>query len=311
MPPDISILIPARNEGPRLADTIRSVSQARSTNASLEFVIADDDSTDNTEGHIRAAWDELRTEPRIDVIVSRLPVRTGVPGSRNHAASLATADIVFTTDAHVRFSEGWDELVFKHIDGDRVLAGAISESNSNFVGYGCRLVVPFMGTFWNKQRLAKPAEVQVAACSATVLPRELYERLGGYDPGMLRYGAAEPEFSVRAWLYGAEVLVIPDLVVEHRFKPLEERDAFIRSVRPDMVHNAMRFGLLYLSEYGGMQLLRYYARKFPNLFVDSLRTLEAGDVWERRRLIEEEQTRPFPWFVEHFGLRDSLGGELL
>src|SRR5260370_19073123 len=215
--------MPARNEGPRLAATIQAISRARTTNARIEFVIADDASTDDTEGHLRAATGDLLREPRIDIKLSRLDMRQGVPGARNHAASIASAEILFITDAHVRFSHGWDSVVVENLKPNRILAGSITEENTPFVGYGCRLVVPFMGTYWNKGKIARPAPVQIAACPATVLKRTLFQRLGGYDPGMRIYGAAEPEFSVRAWLHGAEILIVPQIQAMHRFKQQAER----------------------------------------------------------------------------------------
>jgi len=307
VPADISVVIPAHNEGPRLAGTIDSIAATRSTRARVQIVIADDQSDDGTEEHLRAAWPALSRHPRIDVLVTRTPERYGVPRSRNWAARLATADILFITDAHVRFPHGWDATALRHVRPNRIVAGAVGEANSSFVGYGCRLVVPFMGTYWNKDPVHRPTEVQIAACPATMLPRELFERLGGYDDGMVMYGAAEPEFSVRAWLSGAEVIVVPDLLVQHVFKPRDERVSFIRSVRPNMVANGLRFGLLYASDAGAMQLLRYYALKFPNLFRQALATVEQSDVWERRAQLEAELKHPFSWFVERFDVRDPAG----
>jgi glycosyltransferase involved in cell wall biosynthesis len=309
--PDISIVMPARNEGARLADTILSIARARATDARVQFVIADDDSDDDTPGHLMARRDELMAEPAIDIHVERLTERHGVPRARNVAASLAGAPLLFITDAHVRFSEGWDELAFEHQAPDRIIAGAITEANTNFIGYGCRLVTPFMGTYWNREAPPGPVAVQIAACPATVIPKALYDRLGGYDPGMRLYGAAEPEFSVRAWLSGAEILLHPDLQVAHRFKPRAEREAFIREVRPSMVHNALRFGLLYLSEAGCLQLLRYQARKFPNLFDEAIAMVEASDVWARREALSRTLPHGFDWFVQRFDLKDQVGGEIL
>jgi glycosyltransferase involved in cell wall biosynthesis len=311
MTPDISIIIPARNEGLRLAETIRGIARARATKARLEFVIADDQSSDDTEGHLRRAAAELLREPRIDIKVSRLDERQGVPGSRNRAAALASGEVLFITDAHVRFPRGWDRAVLDHIKPDRILAGAITEENTKFVGYGCRLVVPFMGTYWNREPIEKPVEVQIAACPATALQRALFQKLGGYDPGMCLYGAAEPEFSVRAWLHGAKIVAVPQLKVQHRFKPKAERQAFMGEARPFMVHNSIRFGLLYLSELGSLQMLRYYARKFPNLFEPAMKMVAASDVWRRRTALERQRKRPFTWFVRHFGLKNSIGGDVL
>jgi glycosyltransferase involved in cell wall biosynthesis len=291
--------------------TIDSIASTRSTNARVEIVIADDQSDDDTEGHLRAAWPDLSRHPRLDVHVSRLLQRSGVPRSRNHAASLAQGDILFITDAHVRFPPGWDALVHRHLRADRVVAGAVTEDNTPFVGYGCRLVVPFMGTYWNKEPVKRPKEVQIAACPATVLTRDLFTRLGGYDDGLIMYGAAEPEFSVRAWLSCAEIILVPALRVAHRFKPPQERAAFVRDMRQHMVRNGLRFGLLYASEAGALQLLRYYSLKFPNLFAGALAAVQRSDVWDRRARLQAELPRQFSWFVDHFKLRDQAGGEIL
>jgi len=311
VPADISVVIPAHNEGSRLPGTIASIAETRTTQARVEIVIADDQSDDGTEQHLQAAWPRLSRFPRLDVVVSRTPERSGVPRSRNHAARRASADILFITDAHVRFPHAWDALAFKHVRSDRMLAGAIGEATSAFVGYGCRLVVPFMGTYWNRERPPRPVPVQIAACPATVVTRELFERLGGYDDAMVMYGAAEPEFSVRAWLSGAEIVVVPQLLVQHVFKPPQERAAFIRAARPHMVANGLRFGLLYASDPGALQLLRYYALKFPNLFREAFAEVERSDVWERRARLQRELKYPFSWFVERFELRDQAGGEIL
>lgn len=311
MQPDISVVIPARNEGPRLATTIDSIASTRTTRAIVEIVIADDDSGDDTEGHLRAAWPDLSRHERLHIQVSRLRQRAGVPRARNHAAALATADILFITDAHVRFPPGWDDLVFHYVRPHRIVAGPVTEDNTPFVGYGCRLAVPFMGTYWNKEPVTSPREVQVAACPATVLTRDLFNQLGGYDDGIEMYGSAEPELSVRAWLSGAEIILVPQLKVAHRFKPPRERTAFIRGMRPYMVRNGLRFGLLYADEAGALQLLRYYALKFPNLFEDALRAVQESDVWARREQLRARLPRDFSWFVDHFNLKDQAGGEVI
>lgn len=302
--------MPAHNEGARVADTIDSIASTRATNARVEIVVADDNSDDDTAGYLRAAWPDLSRHDRLDVHLSQLPDRRGVPRARNHAARLATADILFITDAHVRFPVGWDALVYQHLRPERILAGAVTQANTPFVGYGCRLAVPFMGTYWNREPVDSPAEVQIAACPATALSRDLFNRIGGYDDGMIMYGAAEPEFSLRAWLSGAEVVLVPQLLVEHRFKPPQERVAFVRAVREYMVSNSLRFGLLYTDEDGALQMLRYYALKFPDLFQRALATVNGSDVWDRRAHLEATLARPFSWFVDHFSLTDTAGGEV-
>jgi glycosyltransferase involved in cell wall biosynthesis len=309
--PDISVLIPARNEEGRVAETIRALSRARQTDARLEYVVVDDASTDGGVASLVAAVPELLDEPNIDIKLSCLEEHSGTYRARNWAARNAVADVLFITDAHVTISPGWDRLVLEQIGPDRLLAGVIVDQAGSARAYGCSLVIPFMGTRWNLDPVDGVEPVQVAPCIATAITRDLFERLGGYDPGMLIYGAGEPEFSVRAWLYGAEIDVVPDLQVGHRFKPQDELSDFLAEVRPYWVHNCIRFGLLYLSELGCMQLLRFYALSFPNVYPSALRMVDDSDVWRRRAFLEGRRRRPFEWFVSYFGLRDQIGGELV
>ncbi|MGA7815775.1 glycosyltransferase [Caballeronia sp.] len=309
--PDISVVIPARNEGAKLAPTIQSIARTRTTEARVEFVIVDDASIDDTVACLVAAVPELLKEARIDIQVHRLEEQQGIYKTRNHAASFASGEILFGTDAHVRFSEGWDELVLYHLAPNRVLSGTTAVPGSPFRGYGCDLLIPFMGTSWNNGPVDGVAHVPIAPCHATVMPRELFNRLGGYDSGMILYGAGEAEFSIRAWLQGADVMVVGDLLVEHEFKPKDVLANFIDEVRSFWIHNCIRFGFLYLSELGCMQMLRYYSLQYPELFSEALHRVNESDVWQRRAFLEEHQRRPFQWLVDYFGMKNQAGGEII
>jgi glycosyltransferase involved in cell wall biosynthesis len=309
--PDVSVLIPARNEGTHLASTIQAIARARTTPARVEFVVVDDASSDETVHSLVASVPDLLKEQKIDIQVHRLDEHAGIYQTRNHAANFATGEILFGTDAHVRFSEGWDELVLTYTGKNRILSGTTVEPGSPFRGYGCDLLIPFMGTSWNNGPVDGVAHVPVAPCHATVIPRELFRRLGGYDSGMILYGAGEPELSIRAWLQGADVMVVSDLLVEHEFKKNNVLADFLHEVRPFWIHNCIRFGFLYLSELGCMQMLRYYSLEFPDLFPDALQRVNESDVWQRRAYLEEQQERSFEWLVAYFGMKDQAGGEII
>jgi glycosyltransferase involved in cell wall biosynthesis len=310
MLPDISILIPARNEADRTAATIRAVARARGTSARLEFVIIDDESNDDSVDRLIAAVPALLDEPNIDIRLSRLSNRAGVYGARNAAAELATADILFITDAHVVPSHGWDREVLENVRPGRVLAGVVAEPGGMFRGYGCSLALPLMGTLWNTTPIDGLATIQVAPSTATAITRELYGQLGGYDEGMHIYGAGVPEFSIRAWLRGAEVAVTSTIEVTHAFRPRDEMLDFIAGVRPFWVHNCLRFAALYLSEAGLKRVVRYFSESFPNVTPLALQVLERSDVLQRRAELEASSVRSFAWFVQHFGVTTDTG-ELL
>lgn len=311
--PALSVVIPARNEAGRIGPTLSRIADRRTTDRSVEIVVVDDASTDG------CCTDLELSDPAIDLVVERSEDRLGVPRARNRGARVAAGDVLFHTDAHVRFPDNWDRIALDALEysaesgslPDRIVTGTVADRDSDVTGYGCDLVVPFMGTHWNHDDVTAGDHVQIAPCVCTVLPADLFERIGGYDEGMLYYGGAEPEFSVRAWLSGAEISVYPALRVEHRFKDSEERDALVSDLRPFMIHNNVRFGLCYLDEQTALQMVRHYSQEFPGRAAEGFDLVADSDVWERKAELEESLDREFSWFVDRFDLHDQAGEPIL
>lgn len=300
----ISVLVPARNEGGRVTDTIRALAAARADpSVAVEFVVVDDAS----EPPLALDQPDL---PGVTVTVVRSESRLGVPRARNRAAAEASGDVLVITDAHVRFGDGWDRVAQVCREGRLVLAATIADPTSRFRGHGCSLVVPFMGTRWNKHPHAPGDPVHIPSCAGTILSRAAFEAIGGYDDGMVLYGGAEPEFGLRAWLSGHAVVSVPDLLVWHRFKTPDEINSFLDGLRPALTHNNLRMGALYLPEELMWQMFRYHANLHPEAFPEALRMLESSDVWQRREELRAGLPRDFEWFVSTFGLADQVGRAL-
>jgi glycosyltransferase involved in cell wall biosynthesis len=302
--------MPARNEADRLGPTIRSFAETRFDNVELEFVVVDDASEDG------CCFDLVYESPKIEypgvsVKVIRFNQRLGVPRARNEGAAIASGEYLFITDAHVQVSEHWDRYLLENVRDNLILATTVTEAEPTFKAYGCRLAVPFMGTWWNREPLNGLAPVQIATTIGTILKRDLFWRIGAYDQGMKLYAGAEPEFSVRAWLSGAEIVCVPEINVKHRFKPTEERDQFLKGLRPYMTHNSLRFGICYLSEPAILQLLRYFALKFPVDAQKAFALLNGSDVWQRRDFLSSSLRYDFDWFIRRFNLKDQLGRNIL
>ncbi len=310
MRPDISVVIPTHNEKSRVAPTIKSIAGARTSGARVEFVVVDDGSTDGTVANLVSALPRLLEQPDIDIRLEGFDERCGNYHARNRGAEIASADILFMTDAHVEFSAGWDDLVLRRIRPNRILSGVTVQKETQFRSRGCSLAVPRMGTTWNQGPGNCTAAVQIAPCHATAITRELFETLNGYDTGMILYGGGEPEFSVRAWMRGAEIHVVPELEVQHQFKSRNEFATFIYAIRHYWIHNSLRFALLYLGEPGCLQVLQYYSQAYPEEFQEAVKLIDDSDVWERRSWLEENQIRSFEWFAGHFGIRDDDGSEI-
>jgi len=303
--PSVSVIIPVRNEGHRVQAAVASIVEGRSCEFPLQIVIVDDDSSDGSCNLLTSPYSWSRNSVQVDVI--RLRRWSGIPYARNVGAAAARADILFITDANVRFPARWDVLIRERIRPNRVLCATIADADSAFRGYGGTLHIPSMGFDWLRTPTVYGGYVPISPCAGTILPAELYRRTGGYDTGMPVYGAAEPEFSVRLWLSGGEIVTVPDLVLQHRFRPASERRPFIEAISLQQIHNYLRFGLLYLDWPRVLQMLRHYAATAPRLFEKALQRVWAGDVWNRRDMLQRSLPARFDFFVRRFGLRDARG----
>ena len=252
----ISVIIPVRNEGGRIAGAIRSIVAGRSCCFPLELVIIDDASTDGACENLEQL---IEGSPETSLTVRRLVSWSGIPFARNRGAEIASYPIYFITDGNTRFPRNWDIPIWRYFSKRRILAATIADMASAFQGFGCQLMMPSMGVTWIPVPHAHGGYVPVSACTGTVIDRELFRQLGGYDETLPLYGAAEPELSVRAWLSGYEIVSVPELRVHHRFRPRAEADAWIASISPLLIRNYMRFACYYLPDDLLTHTCNYYA----------------------------------------------------
>jgi glycosyltransferase involved in cell wall biosynthesis len=301
----VSVIMPVRNESTRLLSAIRSIVDGRSASFPLQIVVVNDCSSDgccSTLGELR--WDPPHN---VEVTVVELPRWSGIPYARNVGALRARADILFITDANVHFPQDWDLPIRRHITPDCALCATIADENSSFQACGGLLHFPSMAFSWLGSPAVFGGRVPLAPCTGTILPRSLFCKIGGYDTGMPLYGAAEPEFSVRLWLSGAEIHSMPQLKLMHRFRPSSERQPFLDAIRLTQIHNYLRFGMLYLDRANAMRVVSYYAASAPEFIDAALKRVMAGDVWHRRNLLRKRLPLSFESFLKRFGFLDARG----
>lgn len=300
--PDVSVVMPTRHDTSLLPSTLDSFLYARSRPTRLEFVIVDDASPAGVDC---AALERRFDLKRLDasIVVVRTGTHIGIPRARNLGARRARADLLFMTDAHVKVQWGWDALVTDYAGGRRILAATIVSEDTGARGYGASLDVQALTVRWNAEPADDPAAVPVASSAGLVIDRHMYWSVGGFDPGMIGYGSSPAEFSVRAWLRGADLLNLPRLLVWHRFRTAAERAATLNSDLHLILHNRLRFALLYLPDQAVLTVVRDMAAQHPGPAVAKACDLvAASDVWRRRRLLREQELLTFGWYVRKFGL---------
>ena len=292
--PVISIIMPVRNEGERVAKAILSFAEGRSNLIPIEFIIVDDASADGCCNGLENLLTWKRNAAIITIV--KLDEWSGIPVARNIGAAKARSAILFITDANVEAGPNWDIPVFRDLQPGRALCATIADMNSSWRGYGCLLDLPSMGIQWLRFSETPGSYVPVSPCTGTVIMTSLFRTLGGYDTAMPVYGAAEPEFSVRLWLYGGEIMNCPDLILRHRFRPAEERKPFLDRIGAIQIKNYIRFGLLYLDEMDINRMLDYWEKIAPYRAAECLRHAEAEGVWERRQHLCNSLQHDFTWY---------------
>ena len=295
----ISVIIPVRNEGEKISRTVRSLIFGRSCRFPLEIVIVDDASID---GACNALPQLANGMPEVRIIVRRLNSWSGIPFARNRGAEAASYPIYLITNGNTCYPDKWDQPIRRNFQRGRVLTGTISDLSSPFFGYGCALMLPSMGVTWLPTPHTYGGYAPVATWSCTVIDQALFHHLGGYDETLSLYGAAEPEFSVRIWLSGYEIINIPDLLVQHQFQPKPEHDAFRTSLGKTLLSSYLRFACYYLPEQLLFKSYEYFSNLLTCDFDRCMEQIVSKGGWTRRAQLRQVLRYDFSWLLRKFCL---------
>lgn len=225
---DCSFVIPVRNEGPALEETLAHLDRV-SEGRSFEIIVVDDDSAEpqyNLGSHT------------LPVIYHRNKSRQGVARARNIGASLASGKLLFFLDAHVCFSNNFmNEFIGSGVMNGTRISGCTTCLIHDFDQFvklargtseGFELdAIRIYGWFLffsdfpqvSANRLLKsvePIAVPYVGACALALSRDLFFDLGGFDDGLIGYGNLEDaELAMRCWAFGEKVELLPHVVCYH------------------------------------------------------------------------------------------------
>lgn len=129
----VSVVVPARNEAPRIGKLLDNISTQRYPEPWLEVIVVDDASDDTTADVVRQ-WQERHT---LDVKLVQLEESADNRSPKKRALSegirRATATLVVTTDADCRLNERWIEALVNHhiATGAKMISGPVRLSPVN------------------------------------------------------------------------------------------------------------------------------------------------------------------------------------
>ncbi|XP_072910516.1 polypeptide N-acetylgalactosaminyltransferase 15-like isoform X1 [Hemitrygon akajei] len=299
--PSASIIICFHNEAwSTLLRTVNSVMDTVPKEILKEIILVDDLSN---QGHLKAALSEYISK-LVGVRLIRSNRRLGVIGGRMLGAARATGDVLIFMDSHCECHNGWLEPLLDRIafDRTRVVSPVIDVIDWKTFQY-YHSVDPQRGVFnwkldfhWEpipeyqqKWRKSPISPIQSPAISGGVLGinRHYFQNIGAYDPGMLIGGFENVELSLRVWLCGGSVEVLPCSRVGHVYQK-HSHDSL-----PDeetTVKNKIRVAEVWLDSFKEI----FYKR---DLTAYLLSKAEVPDCKERMQLRKRLSCKNFHWFL--------------
>lgn len=209
--PLVSIIIPAKNEGKHVQNTIDSAFQVK-TNYPFEIIVVDDGSTDGC-CHFLKSHEYC---DRINLIQS---TGVGAAMARNLGADHSKGNYLIFCDAHLFFEDLWIDRLIKPIrngHADATNPGIADVANPNNVGYGYRWVEN-LEPRWNPWKPASFASPHLAG-GCLAIARDVFFNIGGFERGFRVWGREDEEISLKLWLFGYQCCVLPDIKVYHVFR---------------------------------------------------------------------------------------------
>jgi GT2 family glycosyltransferase len=284
----LSVVIISRNEGTELRATVEDLRRTLPRRR-RDIIVVDDGSTDGSTACL-AGYPDVRVF-RTDTV--------GVANARNIGAARAEGDVILFCDAHMRVPARWRRALLEPLESPRVGAvapGVYSLTEPERRGFGLYLSGPDLHARWREKAGTKPAPVPVLPGCFLAMRRDVFAATGGFDCGMRQLGGNDNELSLRLWLLGYELLIVPGVEVGHLFRTTIPFDATWAAV----VHNRLRTAFVHFGRERierVVQALRAY-KAFPT----GLAMTVEGDPYARRAHLLAERRRTDDWFFEFFGM---------
>ena len=235
----LSAVIPCFNE--KIEDLQVTVAMLSACEPGLHEIVVVDDCTDRYD-----VREVLSSFPWVTVVVNESQVGAGP--SKAHGTDMAFqtgADAAVQLDAHMRIPFKFVEMIRTAVKlyptsifctccrGFNTLEGSFLACGADFR----RTAHVKQCDLWLEKNWIDRGPVEVidrcpsilGACY--VIPKDVWEPLGGLNPNFFGWGSEEDDLSIRSWMYGFEVRRINGLVVPHRFKR-EMKGYFYNSWEP-------------------------------------------------------------------------------
>ena len=289
--PTLSLIIPTHNEGHDVLDTVDCILR-HSGNQLIQLIVVDDGSTD----HSAKALKQLATKGKIELHVGH---NLGAIGARNKGASMAKGEIIGFIDAHCYTPQNWLApllQVFVEHPHISALSPVIScTKNLMAKGYGATWVDDELAMHWLGPT-DDITDVPFIGGAATFVRKTVFDQLNGFDNGIVQWGYEDIELSIRLWLFGYQVVVVPSSIIYHKFRTKFRYDLDFS----DVLYNKLRLIFLHFDGERLRRLWRHHLQ-YPSAEIGIQRLYKDGSEALRDHL-RANRVQSMDDFCDRFGL---------
>ncbi|CAL1538257.1 unnamed protein product [Lymnaea stagnalis] len=298
--PQISVIIIFHNEAwSVLLRSVHSILSRTPKTLLREIILVDDFST---KEYLKAPLEKyFNAYP--EVVIVRATKRQGLTRARLLGYFVSTAPVLVFLDSHIECFPEWagplsarigvdpNVVAFPSIEviDDETLA---THSNQNVNQNG---IFRFKDLTFQWQNIpefetskrksdADPIRSPTMPGGLFAIGRDLFERLGTYDPGLDYWGGENIELSFKAWMCGGSVELIPCSHIGHIFR----RTNPIKWTQNIGNKNSIRVAEVWMDDYKNY----FYERILYNLG-------DYGNVTDRRELRRRLGCKSFEWYLQN------------
>lgn len=285
----VSVVVISHNEGAHLRRTVHSL--LATLPADGEVIVVDDGSTDGSADEFATGYG--------GVTVLHPPERLGAARARNAGAGAAQGAVIAFSDAHVTVPLGWWQPLLAVLDRPDVgavgpIISAMGATDRKAFGFRWRdaaLNVEWLG--WQSD---EPHPVPMLGSGFFAMRREVFDQIGGFDPGLVLWGMEDAELSLRLWTLGYECWLVPAVDVEHLFRPAHP----YRLDWETLLTNMLRVAVVHFGPERTRRVVGCLTTNsaFPGAFA----RLAGSDTWTRRAGVRAARRYDDEWFFRRFGM---------
>ncbi|XP_041784017.1 putative polypeptide N-acetylgalactosaminyltransferase 9 [Anopheles merus] len=289
--PPTSIVIVFYNEAwSVLLRTVHSILDRTPDHLIHELILVDDYST---AAYLKTRLDDyVERFPKVRIV--RAPKRLGLIGAKVLGAKTTTASVITFLDAHVECTEGWLEPLLEVIarNATTIAMPTIDQIDGFTMQLKTDFAPQLVGAYrwdlnfgwWGRAAMKKrypnpyvPFDTPAMAGGLFAIDRAFFERLGWYDDGFEMYGIENIELSMKSWMCGGRMVIVPCSRVAHIRK---QSHPYLDSAGKDVImKNSLRLAEVWMDEYKQVLYDVYgIPRYFPLYFgsVDGRKAVRAG-----------------------------------